>query len=148
MSKKRDPKNFFTKEEEAQIVAAIRAAENRTSGELRVHLEAHTDEPNREHAQKIFEEAGMTQTELRNGVLFYLATEDKQFTILGDKGINEKVPKGFWDDIRDTMQEHFRQGAFVKGMVNGIEMAGKALAEYFPVQDDDDNELSDEISKS
>lgn len=148
MSEKREPKNFFTKEEEAQVVAAIRAAENRTSGELRVHLEAHTDEPNREHAQKIFEEAGMTQTELRNGVLFYLATQDKQFTILGDKGINEKVPSGFWDEIRDTMQDFFRQGAFVKGLVKGIEMAGKALAEYFPVQDDDDNELSDEISKS
>ncbi|MDR9375317.1 MAG: TPM domain-containing protein [Schleiferiaceae bacterium] len=148
MSKKRDPKNFFTQAEEAEIVAAIRAAENRTSGELRVHLEAHTDEPNREHAQKIFEEAGMTQTERRNGVLFYLATEDKQFTILGDKGINEKVPEGFWDDIRDTLQEHFRQDYFVKGLVAGIEMAGKALAEYFPVQDDDDNELSDEISKS
>lgn len=142
------PEHFLTKEEEKQVVAAIKAAENRTSGEIRVHLEAHTDEPNLEHAKKIFDEAGMTKTELRNGVLFYLAVQDHQFSILGDKGIDEKVPKGFWDDIRDHMQSHFKQGNFAEGLVEGITMAGKALKEYFPVQHDDINELPDEISKS
>ena len=124
----KDPKKFFSPEEEKQVTDAIKAAENRTSGEIRVHLEAHTDEPNREHAKKVFEEGGMTETERRNGVLFYLAIRDKQFSILGDKGINE---------VR-----------FAEGLAAGIQKAGKALQEYFPIQDDDSNELSDEISTS
>jgi uncharacterized membrane protein len=141
-------KEFFTKEQEAEIVAAIKAAENRTSGEIRVHVESHTDEPNLEHAKKVFEEVGMTQTELRNGVLFYLAVEDRQFSIIGDAGIDAVTPDDFWDSIRDTAQAHFKKGEFTKGLIAGIEMAGKALKEYFPVADDDINELPDEISKS
>ncbi len=148
MAKQSDPHKFLSPEDEARVVEAIRQAEMRTSGEIRVHLEAHTDEPNLAHAKKIFEEAGMTQTELRNGVLFYLAIEDHQFSILGDRGINEKVPDDFWDDIRDLMQEHFKRGAFAEGLCQGIERAGRALAEYFPRQDDDQNELPDSISKS
>lgn len=146
---KEEANSFFTPDQEKEIVAAIKEAETNTSGEIRVHLENHTDEPNLEHAKKVFEEVGMTKTELRNGVLFYLAVQDHQFSILGDKGINEAVPSGFWDDIRDVMVGHFKKGEFTQGMVTGITMAGKALREYFPYQGDDDvNELPDEISKS
>ncbi|AEV32850.1 putative membrane protein [Owenweeksia hongkongensis DSM 17368] len=147
--KKEEAKSFFTTEQEKEIVAAIKTAENQTSGEIRVHLENHTDEPNLEHAKKVFEEVGMTKTELRNGVMFYLAVQDHQFSILGDKGINEAVPSDFWDNIRDVMVGHFKAGDFTKGMVEGITMAGEALKKYFPHQGDDDiNELPDEISKS
>lgn len=145
---KEEAEKFFTKEEEQRIVAAIKEAENHTSGEIRVHLENHTDEPNLEHAEHIFEEVGMTNTKLRNGVLFYLAVQDHQFSIVGDKGINEVVPDDFWDHIRDEMQGKFREGRFTEGLVQGIHMAGQALKEYFPVQDDDKNELPDQISKS
>lgn len=143
-----EAEKFFTKEDEARIVAAIKDAENRTSGEIRVHLENHVDEPNLEHAQKVFHEVGMDKTELRNGVLFYLAVQDHQFSIVGDKGINDATPDDFWNNIRDTMQDHFKKGEFAEGLVRGIEMAGKALKAYFPVSDDDINELPDEISKS
>jgi uncharacterized membrane protein len=146
--RKEEAQEFLSAEEEQQIVQAVKAAEMRTSGEIRVHLENHTDEPNLEHAKKIFEKAGMTKTELRNGVLFYLAIQDHQFSIIGDKGINEKVPAHFWDEIRDLMQGHFRKDEFAEGLCRGIEMAGKALAEFFPRADDDINELPDEISKS
>ncbi|MDZ7848901.1 MAG: LemA family protein [Owenweeksia sp.] len=145
---KEEAKKFFTKEDEQRIVATIKEAENRTSGEIRVHLENHTDDPNLEHAKEVFEREGMSKTELRNGVLFYLAVQDHQFSIIGDKGINELVPKNFWDQIRDVMQDQFKKAAFAEGLVRGIEMAGKALKEYFPVSDDDVNELPDEISKS
>lgn len=145
---KDEAENFFTKEDEARIVAAVKDAENRTSGEIRVHLENHAKEPNLQHAQKVFEKVGMTKTELRNGVLFYLAVQDHQFSIIGDKGINEVTPDDFWDKIRDTMQEQFKKGDFAEGLVRGIEMAGKALKAYFPVGDDDINELPDKISKS
>lgn len=146
---KEEAKSFFTTAQEKEIVDAIKAAENQTSGEIRVHLENHTDEPNLDHAKKVFEEVGMTKTELRNGVLFYLAVQDRQFSILGDKGINEAVPENFWDSIRDAMVSHFKTGGFTRGMVEGITMAGDALKKYFPHQGDDDiNELPDEISKS
>ncbi len=145
---KEKAEEFFSKEEEARILQAVKEAENRTSGEIRVHLENHTDEPNLEHAKKVFHKVGMDKTALRNGVLFYLAVQDHQFSIVGDKGINEAVPGNFWDEIRDTMQGHFRQGHFTEGLVEGITMAGHALKKYFPVQDDDINELPDEISKS
>ncbi len=139
---------FFSKDDEAKIVAAIKEAENHTSGEIRVHLENHTDEPNLEHAQHIFEKVGMHKTALHNGVLFYLAVQDHQFSIVGDKGIDKVTPPDFWDHIRDIMQTHFRKGEFVEGLVKGIHEAGQALKEYFPREDDDINELTDEISRS
>ena len=139
---------FFSKEDEQRIVDAIKAAENQTSGEIRVHLENHTDEPNLEHAKHVFEKVGMTKTAQRNGVLFYLAVKDHQFSIIGDKGIDDVTPEDFWDHIRDVMQENFRHGRFTEGLIEGIREAGMALKKYFPRQDDDRNELPNEISKS
>ena len=145
---KEEAERFFSKEDEKRIVAAIAEAERHTSGEIRVHLENHTDEPNLKHAKHIFEKVGMTNTELRNGVLFYLAVQDHQFSIIGDKGIDEVTPGDFWDHIRDLMQEYFRKGEFTEGLIRGIHEAGHALKEYFPRDDDDTNELTDEISRS
>jgi uncharacterized membrane protein len=88
----------------------------------------------------------MDKTELRNGVLFYLAVSDKMFAILGDKGINEKVPAGFWDNIRDSMLGHFKQNEFTEGLSKGIEMAGEKLISHFPYQRNDVNELDNEIT--
>lgn len=139
---------FLSPAEEERIVAAVKSAEARTSGEIRVHLENHTDEANLAHAQKIFTKMGMHKTELRNGVLFYLAIQDHQFSIIGDQGISARVPADFWDEIRDAMQAEFRQDRFAEGLILGIEKTGRALAEYFPRAADDQNELSDEISKS
>ena len=90
----------------------------------------------------------MQSTEQRNGVLFYLATEDHKFSILGDEGIDKMVPEHYWEEIRDAMQDLFRQKDFVSGLSVGIEMAGKALSNFFPYEDDDQNELSDQISTS
>lgn len=140
--------NFFTQEQEQAIVAAIKSAELNCSGEIRVHLEGKANEDNFKRAKEVFEELGMHKTAARNGVLFYLAIEDRKFSIIGDKGIHEKCPKGFWDEIKEHVQAHFRQGNFVDGLVEGILMAGKALKTHFPYQDDDENELSDQISKS
>jgi uncharacterized membrane protein len=145
---KEEVDHFFSKEDEQQIVNAIREAERHTSGEIRVHLENHTDEPNLEHAKHIFEKVGMTKTALRNGVLFYLAFKDHQFSIIGDKGIDEVTPEDFWNHIRDLMQEKFRKGQFKEGLIEGIREAGVALKKYFPREDDDTNELTNEISRS
>lgn len=144
MSKVED---FLTKEEEQEIIEAIRIAELNTSGEIRVHIEktSKTDAFNR--ALEVFHYLKMDNTKEQNGVLFYVAVADKTFVIYGDKGINDVVPKGFWDSTKDIMQLHFKSGNFKQGLVDGILKAGKELEKHFPWENGDVNELSDEISK-
>jgi uncharacterized membrane protein len=95
----------------------------------------------------VFEKLKMHETDLRNGVLFYVATESKKFAIIGDKGINEKVAADFWDCTKDIMLSHFKNGNFKQGLIDGVLRAGEQLKKHFPYQSDDINELSNEISK-
>lgn len=141
------PKELFTKDQIKQIEAAIKQAEQNTSGEIRVHIERHIEEDVLDHAAFIFEQLEMHKTKLRNGVLFLLVVEDRQLAIIGDAGINAKVKEGFWDEIRDHMVAQFKQGKYTEGLTEGILLAGKALKEHFPFdKKNDKNELSDEIS--
>ena len=145
MSKTED---FLSKAEEQEIVQAIVEAEKNTSGEIRVHIEEHTEKSPLERAQEVFFELKMDETQDRNGVLFYVCVSDKKFAILGDKGINEAVESDFWDCTKDTVIANFKEGNFKKGLVEGILRAGERLKKYFPYQSDDTNELSNEISRS
>lgn len=145
MSKTED---FLSKAEEQEIVQAIVEAEKNTSGEIRVHIEEHTEKSPLERAQEVFFELKMDETQDRNGVLFYICVSDKKFAILGDKGINEAVESDFWDCTKDTVIANFKEGNFKKGLVEGILRAGERLKKYFPFQSDDTNELSNEISRS
>lgn len=140
------PKDKLTEEEKKSIVSAIKEAELNTSGEIRVHLENHCREEVLDRAAEVFATLNMHKTELRNGVLFYLAMKDHQFAILGDRGINQKVPEHFWEDIRDFMIEKFKEGKYAEGLAEGIKMAGNQLKVHFPYQSDDRNELPDDIS--
>jgi len=137
---------FLSKDDEQRVLAAIREAETNTSGEIRVHLQPRCKGATMEVAKRRFERMGMTRTELRNGVLFFVATKDKQVAVLGDKGIDEVTPPDFWDGVLATVTDCFREGRVADGLCEGILMAGKALQEFFPHQSDDVNELSDEIS--
>lgn len=139
--------DFLSKDDEKAIVEAIRKAEKTTSGEIRVHLEPTTDEDPLKHAAEVFHELGMDQTEARNGVLIYIAVEAHKFVIYGDKGIYEKVPHDFWDITRDHMQAHFRKKEFKQGIIEGVLSAGEQLQKYFPWNNNDANELSDEVSR-
>ncbi len=139
-------KSYFTEEQKLQIKNAIRVAETNTSGEIRVHVEKHCKEDVLDRAAYIFEKLEMHKTELRNGVLFYLAIEDQKFAILGDAGINQKVPDNFWDEIKEDVISNFKEGLFAKGLSEGIVKAGEQLKAHFPYQEDDINELSDDIS--
>ena len=139
-------KNFFTEEQKKQIIDAIKTAEKDTSGEIRVHIENKCPGDVLDRALHWFGKLNMHKTELRNGVLFYLAVKSRKFAIIGDEGINKVVPDDFWDKIKENMAAHFKKGEFTKGLVEGILEAGKALKKYFPYQSDDVNELSDDIS--
>ncbi len=138
--------SFFTNEQQAQILAAVREAENDTSGEVRVHIETHCAEDVLDRAAWVFKKLGMHKTAERNGVLFYLAVEDRKFAVIGDAGINSKVPEGFWDDVKELMLKNFREGKFTEGLSEGIILAGKHLKTHFPHRQDDVNELPDDIS--
>jgi len=139
-------RHFFSKEEQEQIVAAIGAAENKTSGEIRVHMENRCKGEALDRAAELFAKLGMHKTALRNGVLIYLAIEDHHFCILGDAGINAKVPDDFWEETTKHTISLFKEEKFAEGMVYAITQCGEKLKADFPVADDDVNELSDEIS--
>ena len=139
-------KEFLATLDQKKIVAAIAAAEGRTSGEIRVHIQPKaTGGEIRDVAERTFERLGMTKTALRNGVLLFIACEEQRFVILGDKGLDEKVPSGFWDTIAAKLTIRFKNGEFTEGIVEAILAAGEQLSSYFPRSENDVNELPDEI---
>lgn len=142
------PGTFLTPAEEGEVMKAIEGFEKRTSGELRVHLETHVDGDLMEAAKKAFEKLGLTATRDRNGVLFFVAVKDHQFAVLGDQGIDQKVPAGFWDQTVAAVKGRFKERKFGEGLVEGVKMAGEQLAAHFPPRADDVNELPNQISRS
>ncbi|MGE5599315.1 MAG: TPM domain-containing protein [Bacteroidota bacterium] len=147
LPKLRHPHHFFSRWEKRRITDAIAAAEGRTSGEIRVHVESACGGDPVRRAQQVFAALGMDRTAARNGVLIYLAVEERRFAIIGDEGIDRVVPPGFWQETKDAMADHFRAGRFAEGVVHGVSSAGEHLARYFPREADDANELTDEISE-
>jgi uncharacterized membrane protein len=144
MSKKED---FLSRADEQEIVQAIIEAEKNTSGEIRVHIEEHTEKSPLDRAQEVFFELHMHETQDRNGVLFYVSVADKKFAIIGDEGIDKLVEADFWDCTKDVVISNFKEGNYKKGLINGILRAGERLKKYFPFQSHDSNELSNEISR-
>lgn len=141
-------KQFFSEVQKTTIVKAIGEAEDMTSGEIRVHVEPRCKgKPVLDRATEVFHQLKMDTTANRNGVLIYIAYEDKQFAILGDQGINHVVPANFWDGTKEVMASHFKKGEFFEGVMFAIKECGMHLKQYFPVQEGDKNELSNEISE-
>lgn len=138
---------FISPDDEKEIVKAIKEAELNTSGEIRVHIEHKCTGDRFDHALEIFEKLEMHKTELSNGVLIYVSIDDHQLVILGDKGINDVVEKGFWESTRDEIISQFKAHNYKQGLINGILEAGKQLKQHFPYQSDDTNELDNQISK-
>lgn len=147
--------DFLSSEDQAAVIGAIRISEKNTSGEIRVHLESHSNPPNTkinkqkdaiDRAEEVFNMLDMQNTKESNGVLIYVAVEDRTLVIMGDKGINDKVGQDFWESTKDIMINHFKNGEIKLGLVNGILKAGEQLKKHFPHQKDDKNELPDDIS--
>lgn len=139
---------FLSPEQEEEVVEAIRQAEKKTSGEIRVHIEKSSKGDIWARAMEVFHLLKMDNTKEDNGVLIYVAIEDRSFVIYGDKGINEVVPKDFWESTKDAIAEQFKKGNFKQGLIDGILKAGHELQAHFPwSEDSDENQLSDKISK-
>jgi uncharacterized membrane protein len=139
-------RRLLSEPNEARVIAAIRAAEAKTSGEIRVHVERRCAGTALETAGRWYRQLGMDATKESNGILFYVAVDDRVFAIVGGSGIHAKVGSGFWDALRDAMREDFVKGNPAAGLTRAIGEAGLRLAEHFPRRPDDANELSDEIS--
>ena len=140
------PARFLTEAEKSAIVAAIRDAESKTSGEIRVHLDRKSKGDPQGAAKRVFEKIGMDRTAEKNGVLFYVAVADHTFAVIGDAGIDAKVEKDFWDRVSEQMLAAFKEDKFGDGLAAAIRMAGEKLAAAFPRKEGDKNELSDDVS--
>lgn len=132
--------------QEKQVLEAIAAAELNTSGEIRVHIDKWCKTDPLFKAKNLFGHLKMEETEERNGVLIYVAMKEHKFAIVGDTGINSRVPIDFWDTTKDKMKTRFATGDVVAGICDGIAEAGEQLQAFFPYQSDDENELPNEIS--
>ena len=139
---------LLTSEQEKAIIEAIKQAERNTSGEIRVHITNTKGSGSLADAQKIFEKLNMHQTKYRNGILFHISPLDRKFSIVGDEGIHQQVQQAFWDEIRDQVIEFFKQGNYQDGILFAVTQTGNKLKQYFPLDIDDKNELSDEITYS
>jgi uncharacterized membrane protein len=139
-------KEFLGSLDQQRIEQSIANAEDVTSGEIRVHVQPRVVGAElRTVAEKTFERLGMTKTALHNGVLLFIASEDRKFVILGDKGINDKVPAGFWDDVLAKLTIRFKAGEFTDGIVEAVGAVGEHLSRHFPPIEGDVNELSNKI---
>ena len=137
---------ILNREEDHRVVEAIKQAELNTSGEIKVHIENRCIGNVEKRSLVVFNKLKLNETQLRNGVLIYLAVKDHKFAILGDEGINKVVGDGFWNDVKDLMQSRFKENRFAEGLEEGIMRCGEKLKAFFPYQSDDTNEIPDDIS--
>lgn len=138
---------FFTEEEQSRIVLAIKEAEKNTSGEIKIHIASPAEQEDVvKQAASVFEKLDIKNTKQRNGVLIYIAQNQRTFAIWADKGINDVVPAGYWESTIDLMRGYMKTGEYAEGIIKGIFMIGEKLKHYFPIEKDDVNELSDDIS--
>ena len=146
MQRSTSPKKFLTEEEAKCIAVAVKEAENRTSAEIKLVIARHCWTDIKVKAARVFKKIGLDKTKQRNCVLILLVTTNREFLIYGDQGIHEKVGQNFWDDIRSQMVNRFKDDAFGDGICEGIKLIGEKLAQYFPYQADDQDEISDEVA--
>jgi len=143
---RRNAQSHFSPADEERVVAAIREAEARTSGEIRVYIESRcrfVDAVDR--AMELFFQLQMDRTQDRNGVLVYLAMKDRQLAIFGDEGIHQRVGTGFWNAEVTKILSAFREDRKVDGLVTIVRDIGEALVQHFPYHREDSNELPDNL---
>ena len=138
--------SFLSKKEKQEIALTIHEAERHTRGEIRVYIEKKCKQDAMQCALKIFHQLNMHHTKERNGVLIYVAYVDHVFAIIGDKGIHEKVPENFWDDVKELLSKNFAERKFTEGLKQAILKCGEHLKKHFPEKGKDVNELSDEVA--
>ncbi len=143
--------DYFSDDDFLLISDKIKEKEKITSGEIRVSMRSNEVKKNadadiRRLAEEEFHRLNMQNTRDKTGILIYLNLRLRQFFILADSGINEKVEQGVWDKVRDEIQSSFKNGLYLEGVLSGIESVGNILALHFPIKEDDTNEITNEVA--
>jgi len=140
-------KDFFTAEEQQLIIEAIRNAERRTSGEVRVFVESKCSYMDAiDRAAELFFQLEMQKTDDHNAVLVYVAMKDRQLAVFGDEGIHNKVGNEYWSTEVKKMISNFNRENYAAGIAEVVKDIGVALTKNFPFNNDTDkNELPDDI---
>ena len=138
--------DFIPSEGQRRIADAITAAERHTTGEICVHVTPRCRGDVMKRAARTFNRLHLYTTKRRNAVLIFVAYDDRKFAILGDTGINDVVPEGFWDGEVEELGRYLKAGRQVDGLCEIIARMGERLAQYFPGERDDENELSNEVT--
>jgi uncharacterized membrane protein len=143
------PDAFVQSLDEGRIVEAIREAEARSRGEIRVHVADHQVADAQAEAAAVFERLGMTKTDERNGVLLFVAPESRAIAVIGDRDIHARCGEGLWTAVAEKVRDEFRAGHFTEGIVAGVSAVGDELARHFPRLPGrpDRNELPDTVSR-
>ena len=139
-------REFLSQLQHDDIVAALRAAEEKTSGEIRVFVSRKSVAEPVPVAQAHFLKLRMDQTRHRNAVLIFVAPRTHKFAVIGDAGVHAQCGDVFWRELSEEMAGHFRKSEFTSGIVHGIRKAGELLARHFPPSPGDQNELSDDVA--
>jgi uncharacterized membrane protein len=126
------PKKFIKQLPHDTLVAAIREAEQKTSGQIRVLISHKSVTDPVTAAQKEFVRLGMTKSSERNGVLIFVAPRTHKFAVIGDEGVHAKCGDEFWRELAKVMTDYFRKSEFAEGIIHGVRKAGELLAEHFP----------------
>jgi len=142
--------HFFDDDDFLRISNKIQKTEKITSGEIRISIkESKTLRQRNKDVRKLAEEEffnlNMNNTRDKTGILIFIILKERQFLILADSGINEKVSQQTWDEVRNEMQNRFKEGFYTEGIIFGIERVGQILSEHFPIKSDDTNELSNRV---
>ncbi|HKQ40558.1 MAG TPA: TPM domain-containing protein [Verrucomicrobiae bacterium] len=140
-------KEFLGQIDDAKVLAAIEAAELKSSGEVRVFVSNELIEDVMATAQAQFDKIGMAKTKNRNGVLLFFAPKTQRFAVIGDQGIHEKCGQLFWDDVRGLMTERLKAGQYTDAVVAAVNRIGELLAQHFPRDPGDINELPNQIAR-
>ena len=139
-------KSFLSQLDHERIVRAIKEAEAKSSGEIRVFVQRGELEGDPViAAQKKFHQLRMDATKERNGVLIFVLPRARKFAVIGDEGIHRKCGQQFWQELVDRMRVHFQEADFSGALLEAIEEAGKLLARYFPKAPGPQHELPNEV---
>lgn len=141
---------YLSDDDMKSISGKIKEVEKRTSGELVVSIKRkrpmmQKKKPISELAVAEFNRIGMCKTADSTGILLFILFEDREFYILADKGVNEKVDKNTWEEVKNNMQNYFVKGEYCKGIINSLEEMGNILAVHFPIKPGDVNEIADDV---
>src|SRR5437660_10377580 len=124
---------FVQQLEHDRINRAIKEAEAKTSGQIRVFLQRGVfEEDALKRAQQKFIQLGMEKTRERNGVLIFVAPRAQKFAVIGDEGVHQKCGDQFWSDLVGPMRAHFLREDFTQALMEAIESTRALLTRYFP----------------